>query len=110
MLKNGKQFNPNGHGLGLSISKNIAKCLGGDLTVDSVLDWGSTFDFTFESTFSLDRDQDYFDISIHEFWSENIETPVQKIEPISAKDQIIQEEIEPIAAKDQIIQELMIAS
>jgi len=42
-------MNPNGNGLGLNISKNIAKCLKGDLTCRSILGLGSTFSFTFEA-------------------------------------------------------------
>ena len=32
-----KKMNPSGNGLGLNISKNIAKCLKGDLTCESTL-------------------------------------------------------------------------
>jgi len=42
-------MNPNGNGLGLNISKNIAKCLKGDLTCESKLGYGSAFSFTFEA-------------------------------------------------------------
>ena len=40
---NSKKMNPSGNGLGLSISKNIAKCLKGDLICKSTLGEGSTF-------------------------------------------------------------------
>jgi len=39
-------LNPNGNGLGLSICKNIAECLNGDLTVGSEWGIGSCFTFT----------------------------------------------------------------
>ena len=42
-------MNPIGNGLGLKISKNIAKCLKGDLTCKSTLGFGSTFSFIFEA-------------------------------------------------------------
>jgi two-component system sensor histidine kinase VicK len=41
-----KKLNANGNGLGLSICKNIAKCLNGDLTVSS--EWGIGTIFTFK--------------------------------------------------------------
>ena len=41
-----RKFNANGNGLGLSICKNIAKCLNGDLTVSS--EWGVGTIFTFK--------------------------------------------------------------
>jgi len=41
-----RRFNPNGNGLGLSICKNIAACLNGDLTVES--EWGIGSRFTFK--------------------------------------------------------------
>lgn len=42
-------MNPNGHGLGLSISKEIATILKGDLSCFSILNEGSKFTFSFES-------------------------------------------------------------
>jgi signal transduction histidine kinase len=39
--------NPYGNGLGLSISKQIAIALGGDITVKSQVGSGSTFSFNF---------------------------------------------------------------
>jgi signal transduction histidine kinase len=44
-----KSFNPNGNGLGLSICKQIAKCLGGDILVDSTVGVGSCFNFEFKT-------------------------------------------------------------
>ena len=44
-----KEMNPSGNGLGLNISKNIAKCLKGDLTCKSKPRKGSTFSFIFET-------------------------------------------------------------
>ena len=41
-----RKMNPHSNGLGLSISKTIAKCLGGDLTVSSELGVGSCFTFS----------------------------------------------------------------
>jgi osomolarity two-component system sensor histidine kinase SLN1 len=38
-----RKLNANGNGLGLSICKNIAKCLNGDLTVSSEWGIGSIF-------------------------------------------------------------------
>jgi hypothetical protein len=60
-----RSSNPSGNSLGLSISKNIAQCLGGDLTVTSVLGVGSTFCFSFvgrhfKPTTQLDSDQPSF--------------------------------------------------
>ena len=40
-----RKMNPHGNGLGLSISKTIAKCLGGDLLVSSEIGVGSCFTF-----------------------------------------------------------------
>jgi signal transduction histidine kinase len=40
------EMNPNGNGLGLSICKNIAKSMQGDLTASSELDIGSCFTLT----------------------------------------------------------------
>jgi signal transduction histidine kinase len=44
-----KIMNPSGNGLVLNISKNIAKCLKGDLTCKSTPGEGSTFSFIFEA-------------------------------------------------------------
>ena len=41
-------MNPNGNGLGLSICKNLAKCLNGDLTMTSEWGIGSCFTFVME--------------------------------------------------------------
>ena len=41
-----RKMNPNGHGLGLYISKNICKALGGDLKVSSKQGQGATFTMT----------------------------------------------------------------
>ena len=41
-----RKLNANGNGLGLSICKNIAKCLNGDLTLSS--EWGIGTIFTFK--------------------------------------------------------------
>ena len=43
-----RKLNPNGNGLGLSICKNMANCLGGDLIVTSEWGIGSCFSFSFE--------------------------------------------------------------
>jgi len=40
-----RKMNPHSNGLGLSISKTIAECLGGDLTVSSEIEVGSCFTF-----------------------------------------------------------------
>ena len=42
-------MNPNGHGLGLNISKEIAQILKGDLTCFTQLGIGSHFTFTMEA-------------------------------------------------------------
>ena len=47
--KKSKKRNPNGNGLGLSICRNVARNLGGDITFSSALGEGSTFVFTFEA-------------------------------------------------------------
>ena len=44
-LSKSKDINRGGMGLGLSISKLIVNSLGGDISVDSVLDKGSKFTF-----------------------------------------------------------------
>jgi signal transduction histidine kinase len=44
-----KNYNPNGNGLGLSICKQIAKCLGGDILVESTVGVGSCFIFEFKT-------------------------------------------------------------
>lgn len=41
--------NPNGNGLGLSICRNVANNLGGDLTFHSTIGEGCTFVFAFEA-------------------------------------------------------------
>jgi len=41
-------MNKYGCGLGLFLSKNLARALGGDITVESVKGLGSTFTFTFK--------------------------------------------------------------
>ena len=41
-----REMNQQGVGLGLIICKNIAKALGGDITVDSVVGLGSEFTVT----------------------------------------------------------------
>jgi len=47
MLSESRSMNPNGTGLGLSICKRIAESLGGRVAVNSSIDLGSTFEFTF---------------------------------------------------------------
>ena len=54
MLKSNRDMNPNGHGLGLSICKNICRKLGGDITVSSQP--GQTTDFTFKVSVKLQKD------------------------------------------------------
>lgn len=41
-----REFNREGVGLGLAVSKTIAQALGGDIIVDSVLNKGSSFTLT----------------------------------------------------------------
>jgi signal transduction histidine kinase len=49
--KQSRVANPSGNSLGLSISRNIARGLLGDLTVESELEKGSTFTFKLEAEF-----------------------------------------------------------
>ena len=42
-------MNPNGNGLGLSISRSIAKGLDGDIVVESVYGKGATFNFSIKA-------------------------------------------------------------
>lgn len=49
-LPYGRQLNPNGVGLGLSICAQICKELNGDVWVKSQLGKGSTFGFSVEAT------------------------------------------------------------
>jgi signal transduction histidine kinase len=44
---------PNGSGLGLYIAKNIIQQHGGEISVESIIDRGSTFSFTLPLNFSL---------------------------------------------------------
>ena len=41
-------MNPSGNGLGMYISRNICRALGGDLTVNSKLNTGSSFTMTMD--------------------------------------------------------------
>ena len=57
-LERHSQLNPNGVGLGLKICKQIVEKLGGDITVESQLGVGTTFQFTFPSNLiSQNEDQ-----------------------------------------------------
>src|SRR5690606_16266685 len=53
--ENGKKTNQSGFGLGLAISKKLAKLLDGSLTLKSKLNEGSSFRLKFPATFS-DKD------------------------------------------------------
>ena len=44
-----KIMNPYGNGIGLSICKKICQCLGGEISVKSVLEKGSEFKFTMKA-------------------------------------------------------------
>ena len=45
-ISKNRELNKEGCGLGLKISKNLAKALGGDITVESKVNIGSTFTVT----------------------------------------------------------------
>jgi hypothetical protein len=45
MLDTTKIINPNGCGIGLTVSRKYIECLGGELTVESELDKGTTMTF-----------------------------------------------------------------
>jgi signal transduction histidine kinase len=49
--KASRDLNANGHGLGLNICYNIAKMLGGGLSVESELGKGATFILDLETTY-----------------------------------------------------------
>ena len=53
-IMDSRELNKDGVGLGLTISKNIAQALGGDIEVESVVDEGSRFilSLPFKSKFS----------------------------------------------------------
>lgn len=48
-IEDARNTNENGHGLGLSITKNFVEALGGKIEVESVLNQGTTFILTFKN-------------------------------------------------------------
>ena len=48
-IEDARNTNENGHGLGLSITKNFVEALGGKIEVNSVLNQGTTFILTFKN-------------------------------------------------------------
>ena len=48
-IEDDRNTNENGHGLGLSITKNFVEALGGKIEVNSVLNQGTTFILTFKN-------------------------------------------------------------
>lgn len=44
-----RQMNPSTHGLGLYVCEKISKALGGEISVTSQMDQGSTFKFIFQA-------------------------------------------------------------
>ena len=55
-LEENASMNKNGVGLGLSISKKLIEQMGGGVTVDSVLGFGTTFTINFKSSCILNVD------------------------------------------------------
>ena len=60
MVGDSKSLNPNGTGIGLTVSKKYVEAMGGTIKLESVKDEGTSVTFTIEidteSTMALDRE------------------------------------------------------